>query len=75
MVKLPKQPVKTIKTNFVEEYHELDGELEQFTEQVNESSPYHITPQEAIAEREKITHEILPLIEVEQIDEEDDRWQ
>lgn len=75
MVKLPKQPVKTIRTNFVEEYHELEGELEQFTKQVNESSPYHITPQEAIAEREKITQGILAPLEVEQPDEEDDRWQ
>ncbi len=75
MVKLPKQPVKTIKTNFVEEYHELDGEVELFAEQLNESSPYHITPQVALAERKKITHEILPQIEVEQSDDEDDRWQ
>ncbi|MEA2029985.1 MAG: type IV secretory system conjugative DNA transfer family protein [candidate division Zixibacteria bacterium] len=75
MVKLPKQPVKTIKTNYVKEYHELEGELEQFTEQVNQSSPYHITPQEAVAEREKITQEILGQLESEQPDDEDDRWQ
>ena len=75
MVKLPKQPVKTIKTNFVEEYHELEGEVEEFAEQLNESSPYHITPQEAIAEREKITKGILAQLEEVHSDEEDDRWQ
>lgn len=75
MVKLPKQPVKTIKTNFVEEYHELEGEVEEFAEQLNESSPYHITPQEAIAERKKITKEILAQLEEPESEEDDDRWQ
>ena len=75
MVKLPKQPVKTIKTNYVEEYHELEGEIEEFTEQVNLSSLYHITPTEATVEREKITQEILAQLESEHPDEDDDRWQ
>lgn len=75
MVKLPKQPVKTIKTNFVEEYHELEGEVEEFAEQLNESSPYHLTPQEAIAEREKITKGILAQLEEPESGEDDDRWQ
>lgn len=75
MVKLPKQPVKTIKTNFVEEYHELEGEIEEFTEQVNLLSPYHLTPLEAVEERKKITHEILAQIESDIPSEEEDRWQ
>lgn len=75
MVKLPKQPVKTIKTNYVEEYHELEDELEQFTEQVNQLSPYHMTPLEATTEREKITKGILAQLEEVHSDEEDDRWQ
>lgn len=75
MVKLPKQPVKTIKTNYVEEYHELEDELEQFTEQVNQLSPYHMTPLEATTEREKITEGILAQLEEPECEEDDDRWQ
>lgn len=75
MVKLPKQPVKTIKTNYVEEYHELEDELEQFTEQVNQLSPYHMTPLEATTEREKITKGILAQLEEPESEEDDDRWQ
>jgi hypothetical protein len=75
MVKMPKKPVRTIKTNYVEEYHELEGELEEFTEQVNQISPYHISPVEAMAERDKISGEILAQLEADIPDEDADRWQ
>jgi hypothetical protein len=74
MVKLPKKPVRTIKTNFVEEYHQIDDELEQFAKQLNQASPFHMTQIEASKERERITQAIVALPESEQ-DEEEDRWQ
>ena len=65
--------MKTIKTNYIEEYHQLDGELEEFTEQVNQLSPYHLTQIEARQEREKILLTIRTLLELERIEDEDGR--
>jgi len=75
MVKLPKEPVRIIKTKHVEEYYEMDNELEEFANHVNQLSPYHMTPIEASEERKRIAMRVIEGIESEQIDDEDDRWQ
>jgi len=75
MVKLPKQPVKTIRTNFVEEYHELANEIEDFASQLNKKSPYHLSPSEAVVKRNKTTETIQSQIDSEISEDEDDRWQ
>jgi len=77
MVKLPKEPVVTMKSNYVEEYHRLKGEVEQFAEQVNKLSPYHMTAIEAEKERERITSKLLasPASQDEEIESDEDRFQ
>ena len=77
MVKLPKKPVHTIKTNYVEKYYRLENEVEEFASAVNKDSPYHMTPAEAKNERERITSELRALSvppEIE-IEPDEDRFQ
>jgi len=75
MVKLPKQAVKTVKTNYVKEHHMLDGEIEEFTSEINSKSPYHMPPAIAMEERKQIAENILTELETDTSAEEDDRWQ
>jgi hypothetical protein len=77
MVKLPKSEVMSIKTSYVEEYHRLENEIEQFSAQLNAVSPYHMRREQALDERKRITASLIgPVQRPDDGDEPDDeRWE
>lgn len=77
MVKRPKLPVETLKSNYVEDYHRLDGEVEQFSARINKRSPCHMTQEDARRERERITAGLLAIAESteDDVEPDEDRFQ
>jgi hypothetical protein len=77
VVKLPKSPVKTIKSMFVEKYHRLENEVADFSGQLNRKSPYHMTAAEAENERTRITQGLLGYADpkTDSMETDDERFQ
>lgn len=78
LLKLPKQPVITLKSEYVETHHLLEGELKDFAKELAERSPYHMLRDDAVKERKLITDQLESGKETKKPatqDEDDDRWE
>ena len=77
LIKLPKNPVATIRTSYVKEYPRLEDEEKKFALRVNRTSPNHMTLSDSKKERQRITNDLVnkKSSQYDQSDDDNDRWQ